>query len=124
MAGDVPLNIAGQSSIVVPVLQKADGTFIGATYGPDTNGSWQYAIVAFDAGANVKWTKTGDQNANVKIQLFKGTTLVKTLATSIANSGSFGWTIPSTLKVGSNYKIKIKTTDGFVSAVSGLFTIH
>ncbi|MBZ5567617.1 MAG: hypothetical protein LAN64_07165 [Acidobacteriia bacterium] len=59
MAGDVPLNIAGQSSIVVPVLQKADGTFIGATYGPDTNGSWQYAIVAFDAGANVKWTKTG-----------------------------------------------------------------
>ncbi len=72
----------------------------------------------------ITWLKTGDQNANVSIQLFRGTTLVQTLAASTANGGVFGWTIPTTLNAASNYKVKIKTVDGLVKATSGLFTIN
>jgi hypothetical protein len=72
----------------------------------------------------ITWTKTGPQNASVKIQLFKGTMLKLTLIASTGNDGSFDWTVPSTLLVGSNYKIKILTTDFAVSAFSGLFTVN
>lgn len=72
----------------------------------------------------ITWTKTGTQNANVKIQLFKGTTLTQTIAATAPNSGSYNWPIPLTLKAASNYKIKIKTLDGNVKATSGAFIIN
>jgi hypothetical protein len=63
-------------------------------------------------------------NASVKIQLFRGTTFVQAIVASTPNIGSYLWTIPASLAVGSNYKIKIKTVDNFVTAWSGLFTIN
>ncbi len=72
----------------------------------------------------IAWTKTGTQDANVKIQLFKGATLVKTLAASTPNSGTFDWSIASTLNAGSTYKIKIATLDGAVKAKSGTFSLN
>jgi len=73
---------------------------------------------------NITWTVNGTMNASVKIQLFRGTTFVQPIVASTPNNGSYLWTIPASLAVGSNYKIKIKTVDNFVTARSGLFTIN
>ncbi len=72
----------------------------------------------------ITWTKTGTQAATVKIQLFKGTTLISTLASSTGNDGSFDWTVPAGQSTATNYKIKIATTDSAVKATSGQFTIN
>ena len=72
----------------------------------------------------ITWTVSGTMNASVKIHLFRGTTLVQAIVASTPNNGSYLWAIPASLAVGSNYKIKIKTVDNFVTAWSGLFTIN
>ena len=62
----------------------------------------------------------------MKIELYNGTTLSRTITSSTSlSAGSFNWTIPSTQAIGSNYKIKITSTTN--SAISdtrdGTFTI-
>ncbi len=72
---------------------------------------------------DITWTKVGSQNASVKIQLFKGTMLVKSITTLAPNNGSFSWTIPATLPYSTAYTVKIITKDGLVKGVSPKFTI-
>lgn len=76
------------------------------------------------AGYTITWTRTGTQNALVKIRLYKGSRLKLTLAASTDNDGSFAWTVPATLAVGTNYKVRINTIDGAVTTDSGWFTIN
>lgn len=45
----------------------------------------------------------------VKIELFRASTLELTISDSTASDGSFLWTIPNTVPVGSNYKIRISS---------------
>ena len=71
----------------------------------------------------IAWTATGTMNANVKIHLFRGTTLVQTIVATTPNDGSHTWTIPGSLAAGLNYKIRVKTVDNAVSVKSGLFQI-
>jgi hypothetical protein len=73
---------------------------------------------------DITWTFNGTVSSGVKVQLLRGTTLVQTIVVSTPNNGSFPWTIPGSLAVGSNYKIKIKTADNAATAQSGLFRIH
>ena len=72
----------------------------------------------------ITWTKTGIQNASVKVQLFRGTTKVLDIAGSTPNDGSLPWPVPLSLAAGSNYRVKVKTVDGFVSGFSGDFVIN
>ncbi len=71
----------------------------------------------------ITWSKISTQNANVKIQLYKGTSAVSTISLKTANDGSFDWTIASGLAAATNYRIKITTKDNLLSAFSGYFTI-
>jgi hypothetical protein len=75
-------------------------------------------------GYQITWNKAGEQNASVSIQLFKGTKMVQTISPSAPNSGSFSWTVPTSLAAGINYKVKIKTVDNLVTAISKLFKIN
>jgi len=72
----------------------------------------------------ITWTVNGTMNANVKIHLFRGTTLLQTIVGTTPNDGSYTWTIPGSLAVASNYRIRVKTVDNAVSARSGLFRIN
>jgi len=72
----------------------------------------------------ITWTFNGMVSSGVKIQLLRGTTLVQTIVVSTPNNGIFPWTIPGSLPAGSNYKIKIKTTDNAATDQSGLFRIY
>ncbi len=71
----------------------------------------------------ITWTKSGPMAATVMIQLFRGTTLAKTLFQSTANDGSRSWTIATSIPAGTNYKIKITTGDGKVKATSAAFAL-
>lgn len=76
------------------------------------------------AKALISWTKTGNQNANVKILLFRGSTKVQVIAAKTPNDGQFDWPVPASLPAASNYRVKIKTADGLLSSTSPLFTIQ
>jgi hypothetical protein len=74
----------------------------------------------------ITWSYTGNPGAKVKIQLYHGSTLSRTIATSTAlGVGAYNWKISSLQTLGSNYKIKItSTTNSTISDTSnGTFTI-
>jgi hypothetical protein len=70
----------------------------------------------------ITWNKTGTQDDQVKIQLFKGTALALNIAAAAANSGTFDWAIPATLANAANYNVRITTLDGKVKGASKNFT--
>ena len=72
---------------------------------------------------NIVWTKNGAQAATVKIQLYKGSTMVKTIVSSTANDGSYPWPVATTTASATNYRIKITTTDNKVTGWSGTFSV-
>jgi len=74
----------------------------------------------------ISWSYTGNPGANVKIELYSGSTLSRTITASTPlSAGSYNWTIPSTQTAGSNYTIKVtSTTDSTISDTSdGAFSI-
>ncbi len=72
----------------------------------------------------ITWLKQGDQNAYVKIKLFKGmSTLVKALTTKTANDGSFDWLVPKALATGNKYFVRVKTIDNLISDDSDRFSV-
>ncbi len=74
----------------------------------------------------ITWSYTGNPGANVKIQIYKGIFLSRTITLSTPLSGgTYNWTIPSTQSAGSTYKVKVtSTTNSTISDTSnGTFTI-
>ena len=74
------------------------------------------------------WTPGGDLNSDVKIELYKGDTVVSLLAMSTPNDGGKGKTLPDTLVADSDYRIKITSvadtsvydfSDGYFSITGG-----
>ena len=74
---------------------------------------------------NITWSTTGTVG-NVKIMLYKSSSLITTLSSSTANDGSFNWTIKTSELSGSSnyYRIKIQETDGDPSDFSSYFRIN
>ena len=54
----------------------------------------------------IKWSK-GNAGAYVKIQLLKSGKAYKTIKAKTKNDGKYRWKIPSSVKTGSAYKIKV-----------------
>lgn len=71
----------------------------------------------------IAWSKVGTQNAEVRILLYKGTSLTLTISARTANDGAFDWTVPAALAKGSGYVIRVKTVDNLVKGDSGAFSI-
>ncbi len=70
----------------------------------------------------IAWSKVGAQDANAKIQLFRGTSKVLDITLNTPNSGAYDWAIPATL-ANAIYTIRITTLDGKVKGTSKSFTI-
>lgn len=47
---------------------------------------------------------------NVKIELYKGSSLYYTISSSTTNDGSFSWTVPASVAIATDYRIKISQT--------------
>jgi hypothetical protein len=71
----------------------------------------------------ITWTVKGTMDANVKIHLYRGATLVQAIVLSTPNSGSYSWPIPGSLAKGTDYKIRVRTVDNAVTGNSAKFTI-
>lgn len=71
----------------------------------------------------ITWTSQGTVNANVKIRLYKGTTLVTTLVATTANDGAWRWTIPARQALATNYIIRVIAVDNLVTGIGPKFSI-
>jgi len=84
---------------------------------PNGGESWPQGSVQ-----TILWTYTGDPGSDVKIELVKGDEVaaVITESTSIGSggSGSYSWTVPSTLDAGSDYRVQITSTSN--PSISGM----
>ena len=62
----------------------------------------------------IRWSYSGNPGSNVKIELYKGTSLSRTITSSVSigssGSGSYNWYIPTAQTLGSDYKIKVTST--------------
>jgi len=61
----------------------------------------------------ITWTSDIGVGSKVNIELYKGTDstgapkLYSTIASSVDNTGSYSWTVPSTLPAGNDYRVKV-----------------
>jgi hypothetical protein len=65
---------------------------------------------SWEMGSSHPITWTDNIADNVKIELYKGTSMVNTIASTTASDGSYTWSIPTTLTAGSDYKVRITST--------------
>ena len=56
-------------------------------------------------------TWTDNISGNVKIRLFKGSTVAAIIAASTPSNGSFDWTVSTSLADGDNYKVEVRSLD-------------
>ena len=59
------------------------------------------------AGTSNTITWTSNISDDVKIELYRGGSIMYTIANSTSNSGNYLWTIPDTLHSGNDFKVKI-----------------
>jgi hypothetical protein len=76
----------------------------------------------------IRWSYGGNPGYLVRIQLFKGGTLDRTIVSTYAGSGgsgSYNWSIPSTQVSGSDYQIRVTSTANaaYTDTSDGNFTI-
>ncbi len=70
---------------------------------------------------NIAW-ETDSKSYKVDIKLIKGTTIIQNI-TTVKNTGSYSWKIPSSLRPGTDYYISVSATDNSVSTTSQIFII-
>ncbi len=92
-------------------------SFITVTI-PSSSTVWQAGESEY-----IRWND--NISSNVKIELYKGSSRVRTIASSTASDGSYRWDIDSDLQPGSDYRIKItSTSNSSVYDYSDYFTIQ
>jgi hypothetical protein len=78
---------------------------------------------------NITWSYLGNPGSSVKIELVKGSATAATIVSSASignnGTGSYAWSLPSTLVTGSDYKVRVtSTTNSSLTSMSqGAFTI-
>lgn len=84
-----------------------------------------YAQASFKRASELQINWSGGlANDNLEIDLYKDGKRLRALGTSIENTGDFKYLLPENLKPGSNYQIKLQSTDDpNISAFSGNFAI-
>jgi len=111
LASDYRVEVDSQS--VPYVTDFTDGYFTLADATPSItvtspNGGegWQMGTTH-----SITWTYANDPGSYVKIELYKSSTLSRTIISSTAcSSGSYQWTVPTDLTASSDYRVKITST--------------
>ncbi len=87
-------------------------------------------VLSAGAVKTITWTYAGNPGAYVKIELYKGGVLNRTIISSISigsgGSGSYNWTILSTQTSGSDYTVKVTSTTNaaYTDTSDNNFTIY
>ncbi len=116
----IGLGAAMTSSSTTEALQRA--TLASCTYSvslPRGGETWRHGT-----SQTISWTKLGTCSNTIQLDLLRDGTQTQTIATSVNNTGSYRWTIPSSANPGRDYSIRIRDKDDYESfAVSSEFTI-
>lgn len=94
---------ATNSPLTIPISFTVDGTDMILT-APNGGENWYLGT-----SQAITWAST--LGGTVKIELFKNGVLHTTIATGAPNTGSYSWTLPGTLAVASDYKIKVTSVE-------------
>jgi hypothetical protein len=130
----IPSTQAFGSNYTIKVTSTTNSAISDTSNGPFTITGPSITVTSPNGGetlvrgsvVTLTWSYTGNPGASVKIQLYNGTTLSRTITSSTPlSAGTYKWAIPSLQSLGSNYKIKItSTTNSTISDTSnGTFTI-
>ncbi|MHC4110352.1 MAG: Ser-Thr-rich GPI-anchored membrane family protein, partial [Planctomycetota bacterium] len=58
----------------------------------------------------IMWNSSNNPGSSVKIELYKGSSLIQTITSSTNDDGSYSWVIPTSLAADNDYRIKITAT--------------
>jgi hypothetical protein len=136
----IPSTQAGGSDYQVKVTSTTNSAYADASDGNFTiTGPTppSIAVTSPNGGENwaagstqtISWSYTGSPGSTVKIDLLKGGRLYLTLFSSrsigTAGSGSYSWSIRSTLAEGSDYQVRVTSTtnSAYTDTSDGFFTI-
>ena len=74
---------------------------------------------------SITWDSSGSPGSSVKIELYRGSSLDRTISSLTSNDGSYTWSIPSTLSSASDYRIRITSTSNssYYDYSNGYFSI-
>ena len=118
------------TSITTPAItDTSDGffTITSSTTTPSITITSPNGGESWIRGSNhpITWTSTGSVGSNVKIEALKAGVVAQTLSASTPNNGTFGWTIPTGLATGSDYKMRITSTSNsaYTDSSNSNFTI-
>jgi len=124
-----------QKTVTITAGERTTATFTLKEMNVNITQPNSVSVWGFGEDVNIRWTttaatdpdnpdvKTQDVTA-VKIELYKGTSRVRTIASSTENDGLYTWTVSSTLAQGANYKIKVSAAQkSSVTDFSSLFCI-
>ena len=118
MSNDVSFGASTQKYF----LASTDSTIAVST--PNGSESWQAGTPQ-----TITWSYTGNPGSSVKIDLYKGTSLNRTITSGTSagsgGSGSYNWPIPADVIDGTDYRVNVTSTSySSVSDMSnGYFTI-
>lgn len=108
----------------------SDGFFYIAPYVPPTitvtSPNSAGATWLRNTTQQITWSLTGNPGAYAKIELLKGGSPVKTIASKVSTaSGYYNWKVPVKQTVGSDYKIRLTSTtnSAFTDTSDNYFTI-
>lgn len=108
-ATDYTVKITGTETTISDVSNSSfiitDAPFI-QVISPNGGESW-----AMGTEYEIKWQDNLAED--VKIELFRASTLELAISDTTDSDGSYMWTIPNTLPTGSNYKLKITCLEGY-----------
>lgn len=72
---------------------------------PNGGETWRRATIRL-----ITWSSVGNVGSNVKIELWKGEVLSRTIASSTPNDGYQIWIVPFVQETGNNFRVKITST--------------
>jgi len=98
----IPLLLIISCSKEEPTAPSSSPSNEIAVVSPNGGESWL-------AGTSNTITWTSNISEDVKIELYRGGTILYAIANSTSNVGNYLWTIPDTLQFGIDYKIKISS---------------
>ena len=108
LGADYRIRITSTTDVAITDSSDANFAIVGeglTVTSPSGGESW-----VSGTAHEITWTSTGSPTAYVRIELVKPGVANRVLVSSTPNDGSFGWVIPLTQALGSDYRVKVTRT--------------
>ena len=111
----VMISLGAAATLSFGVEARGGGILASCTYTislPRGGETWRQGT-----SQTISWNKLGTCSSNVELDLLRDGTKTHTISTSVTNSGSYRWTVPSSANPARDYSIRIQDKGDFDSFV-------